>query len=77
MNNHKANNSFTFCDVKLFNNKPSLISAFGADTFNSLIVFPKPLLPEVANRVIVLLEKSCDSRNVLIIVGATYHHIGN
>lgn len=63
------------------------MSALGADTFNSFTVFPKPLLPDVANRVIVLpdvanrvivlLEKSYASRNVLIIVGATYHQIGN
>lgn len=52
------------------------MSAFGAETSNSLTVFPKPLLPEVANRVIVLLEKSYASKNVLIIVGATYHQIG-
>ena len=61
----------------MFSNNPSLISAFGADTFNSFTVFPKPLLPDVANSVIVLLEKSYASRNVLIIVGATYHQIGN
>ena len=53
------------------------MSAFGADTFNSCTVFPKPLLPDVANSVIILLEKSYASRNVLIIVGATYHQIGN
>ena len=52
------------------------MSALGADTFNSFTVFPKPLLPDVANSVIVLLEKSYASRNVLIIVGATYHQIG-
>lgn len=63
--------------MRLLSNNPSLMSAFGADTFNSFTVFPKPLLPEVANRVIVLLEKSYVSRNVLIIVGATYHQIGN
>lgn len=62
--------------MRLLSNNPSLMSAFGADTFNSFTVFPKPLLPEVANRVIVLLEKSYVSRNVLIIVGATYHQIG-
>lgn len=53
------------------------MSTFGADTFNSCTVFPKPLLPDVANSVIILLEKSYASRNVLIIVGATYHQIGN
>lgn len=53
------------------------MSALGADTFNSFTVFPKPLLSDVANSVIVLLEKSYASRNVLIIVGATYHQIGN
>lgn len=63
--------------MRLFSNNPSLMSALGADTFNSFTVFPKPLLPDVANRVIVLLEKSYASRNVLIIVGATYHQIGN
>ena len=52
------------------------MSAFGADTFNSCTVFPKSLLPDVANSVIILLEKSYTSRNVLIIVGATYHQIG-
>lgn len=62
--------------MRLLSNNPSLMSAFGADTFNSFTVFPKPLLPEVANRVIVLLEKSYASKNVLIIVGATYHQIG-
>ena len=62
--------------MRLLSNNPSLMSAFGAETSNSLTVFPKPLLPEVANRVIVLLEKSYASKNVLIIVGATYHQIG-
>ena len=57
-------------------NNPSLMSAFGAETSNFLTVFPKPLLPDVAIRVIVLLEKSYASKNVLIIVGATYHQIG-
>ena len=38
---------------------------------------PKPLLPEVANRKIFLPEKSLLSRKVLMIVGATYHQMGN
>ena len=61
-----------------FNRRPSTIWA-DAETlfFNAEAVFPKPLPPEVANSTIFLPEKSYCSRNVLMIVGATYHQIGN
>ena len=45
--------------------------------FQAAAVLPKPLPPEVANRKIFLPEKSLLSRNVLMIVGATYHQMGN
>ena len=47
------------------------------DGFNFSTVFPNPLPPDVANRIIVFPEKSYALRNVLMIVGATYHQIGN
>jgi len=65
--------SFLFA---LFKSFPSTISAPGADGCNSFTVFPKPLPPEVANKTIFLPVRSYFSRNVLMMVGATYHQIG-
>ena len=56
---------------------PSRMSVFGALPFRAAAVLPKPLPPEVANRKIFLPEKSLLSRNVLMIVGATYYQMGN
>lgn len=56
---------------------PSFKSAPAQDGANSLFVFPMPLPPEVASGIIVLPARSYCSKNVLIIVGATYHQIGN
>ena len=59
-----------------FKTLPSVIIASGADGCNSFTVFPNPLPPDVANKIIFLPEKSYFSKNVLIIVGATYHQTG-
>ena len=64
------------CLLMWFNTFPSTICAFGADGCSSLTVLPNPLPPDVANRMIFLPEKSYFSKNVLIIVGATYHQTG-
>ena len=57
---------------------PSIISV-ELDTlgFKFSTALPNLLPPEVANSIIFLFEKSCFSKNVLIIVGAIYHQIGN
>ena len=65
------------CLFALFSSPPSTNSAPGADGWSSLIVLPNPLPPDVANSVIFLPVNSYYSRNVLMIVGATYHQIGN
>ena len=65
------------CFVPRFNNLPSVITASVADGCNSFTVLPNPLPPDVAKSTIFLPLKSWASKNVLIIVGATYHHIGN
>ena len=69
--------SLISCFVPRFNNLPSVITASGADGCNSFTVLPNPLPPDVAKSTIFLPLKSWASKNVLIIVGATYHHIGN
>ena len=51
-------------------------SAPEAEGFNSFIVFPMSLDPDVANKTIFLPFKSYCSKKVFIIVGATYHQIG-
>lgn len=61
----------------MLSSPPSTNSAPGADGWSYLIVLPNPLPPDVANNVIFLPVKSYFSRNVLMIVGATYHQIGN
>ena len=50
--------------------------AAGQMRLSSSTVRPMPLPPEVANGTIVLPEKSQLSRNVAMMRGATYHHMG-
>ena len=59
-----------------FKSLPSTICASGADGCNSFTVLPNPLPPDVANNTIFFPAKSCASKKVLIMVGATYHQIG-
>lgn len=73
-NYYKLFANFSISDL-LFKILPSTISVFGADGCNSLTVFPNPLPPDVANKTTFFPEKSNFSKNVLTIVGATYHQI--
>ncbi len=59
-----------------FTMPPAFHVASGQTFFSTSTVFPIPLPPEVANGITVLPEKSYCSRNVSIMVGATYHQIG-
>ena len=56
---------------------PSFSTAPGQEPASSAFVFPIPLPPEVAKGITVFPFRSYCSRNVLIMVGATYHQIGN
>ena len=73
----RAQSAISFSDADDENLFPSATVAPLQEGASSAEVLPIPLPPEVAKGITFLPVRSQLSRNVLTIVGATYHHIGN